>query len=81
MRREVRVRFWVEAGTAGLTAFLLVGTLLWAQWIEVVFRLDPDGGSGAAERGVVAVLAAVSAASWLAARAEWRRSPIQAASP
>ena len=81
MRREVRVRFWVEAGAAGLTAFLFVLTLLWPAWIEAIFRVDPDGGSGAAEWAVVAMLVAATGVFGLLARAEWRRPAVEAAWP
>ncbi len=72
MRRGVRIRFWVEAGAAGLTALLLVVTLVSREWIEAAFGIDPDGGSGAVEWAVVAALLATSAASSMIARAEWR---------
>jgi hypothetical protein len=66
-------RFWLESALATVTALLLVVTLVWREWIELVFRVDPDGGSGATEWLVVVVLGAVSAVSALAARVEWRR--------
>jgi hypothetical protein len=66
-------RFWLESALATVSALVLVVTLVWREWIELVFRVDPDGGSGAAEWLVVVVLGAVSAVSALAARVEWRR--------
>ena len=66
-------RFWVESALATASALLLVVTVFWSEWIEAVFRVDPDGGSGAAEWLVVVVLGIVSALSALAARIEWRR--------
>jgi hypothetical protein len=52
---------------------LFVVTLAWSEWIEVVFGVDPDNGSGALEWAVVLGLLAVSVGSWLMAVREWRR--------
>lgn len=53
MRRQVRRRFWIEAGMAAASAFLLVLTILWSDWIEFVFRFDPDHNNGSFERLIV----------------------------
>lgn len=74
MSTSVRVRFWVETGLAGLAAVLGGLTLLWPDWIEEVFGIDPDGGSGLVEWLVVMVLAATAVNLGLLARAERRRS-------
>ena len=74
MRQHVRQRFWIETGMAIISAALLVSTLLWKDWIEIIFRIDPDAGSGAVEwTFVIAALAATIAFSMLA-RGEWRRA-------
>lgn len=44
-------RFKVELGLAGLSSQLLVLTLAWRDWIEIVFRIDPDHGNGSLEWG------------------------------
>lgn len=44
-----RPRVWTEAGLAAASAFLCVLTLTWPDWIEAVFGVRPDGGSGALE--------------------------------
>jgi hypothetical protein len=49
MRARLRKRFWVEVVLAALSASLFVETLLLPDWIEVVFGIDPDRGSGALE--------------------------------
>src|SRR5438094_9632 len=43
----LRQRFWIELALALASAALLVVTLLWNEWIELVFHVDPDAGSGA----------------------------------
>jgi hypothetical protein len=68
---NLRRRFWTETVLAIATGVLAVVTALVPDWIEVVFRVDPDAGSGAAEWGIVAVLAVVSLGLGLAARREY----------
>jgi len=70
----MRRRFYVEGGLAVLAGVLAVVTLVWHDWIEVVFRVDPDAGSGALEWAVVIVLAIVAIGLAVAARLEWRRA-------
>jgi hypothetical protein len=70
----MRRRFYVEAVVAGLLAVLTVVTLISADWIEVVFGVDPDGGNGSLEWALVAVLAVASAALSLTAWRERARS-------
>ena len=38
-----------ELGCAGIAAVLFVVTALWKDWIEILFGVDPDAGSGAIE--------------------------------
>lgn len=67
-------RFQVEATLGCLSAFLFVVTLTWSDWIEVVFGIDPDRGSGALEWVIVAVTALAALTSGALARAEWKRA-------
>jgi hypothetical protein len=71
--KHPRKRFWVEAVFAALCAALTVTTLITREWIEEVFGVDPDGGSGAAEWLIVAALGVLAIATGLLARAERRR--------
>ena len=71
--RNGRLRFWLEAACAVCSGFLGLLTIVWHDWIEGVFGVDPDHHSGWLEWLIVAVLLAVSLASTLAARVEWRR--------
>lgn len=73
MKSRLTTRFWIEAALAGASAFLFALTLSWRDWIEAVFRIDPDGGSGATEWTIVAVLLLTTFAATLLARAELRR--------
>jgi hypothetical protein len=72
MRREIRGRFWIEAAIAIAGTALLVLTLVEPQWIERVFGVDPDAGSGALELAISVGLILVAGISWLLAAMEWR---------
>ena len=74
MTEQLRQRFWIESVLAVISAVLLVATLLWKDWIEIVFRIDPDAGSGAVEWGFVAVALLATIAFSTLARSEWRRA-------
>jgi hypothetical protein len=74
MMAAMRRRFWIELALAAVTGVLAVVTLISHEWIEIVFGVDPDGGSGALEWGIVVVLALATVVFALLARVEWRRS-------
>lgn len=67
----MRAGFWVES-SLGMAAAALAPTLVWREWIEAIFRIDPDGGNGAAEWAAVGVLAIGSIACSRLAGREWR---------
>ena len=71
---RVRARFWVELGLALAAAVLAVVTLIWHDWIEILFEVEPDGGSGELEWALTAALAIVAVGSAIAARLEFRRA-------
>lgn len=75
MSRQLRRRFWAEAGLATASALLLVMTILWSNWIELVFRVDPDHDSGSLERLIVIALIASTVILAGAANREWRSAP------
>ena len=76
MRRHLRARFWVEAFLAAVSVVFLILTLLWKDWIEIVFGMDPDHHSGSVEWLIVAVSLAVTVIFFVLARLEWRRAPV-----
>jgi hypothetical protein len=71
--RKLRARFWVESGLAVITAALAIVTAVTPDWIELVFNVDPDEGSGLLEWGFV-LAGIVAVVLLLLARLEWRRS-------
>jgi membrane protein DedA with SNARE-associated domain len=66
-------RFWGWLALAAVSAGLWAGTLAWPSWIEVVFRADPDLGSGWLERAIVVAALAVIVACSAGARRRWQR--------
>jgi hypothetical protein len=57
--------------TAGLAASLGLLTIFWHDWIEAIFKLDPDNHSGAAEWITVTALVVVAVACATFARLDW----------
>jgi len=66
-------------GLAVGSAVLLVGTLAWPDWIEIVFRVDPDHGSGWLEWAIVIVAFTLMVMCSAGARRQWRATRLAAA--
>jgi uncharacterized membrane protein len=71
---EVRSRFLIETALAAVSGILGVLTLVTPDWVELVFHVEPDQGSGALEWALVAALASAAILFAGLARAEWRRA-------
>ena len=63
-----RRRFLIETALAVASAALLLLTLISKEWIELLFGVDPDGGSGTLEWAIVAALVAMTVAFGALAR-------------
>ena len=74
MRNALRRRFWLETGVAVVTGILLVITLVRNDWIEIVFKVDPDNNNGTLEWLIVGVLLVVTLTLFTLASFEWRRA-------
>ena len=73
------LRVKLEAALAAICAVLAVVTWFVPDWIEQIFEVSPDDGSGEAEWGIVLAFAiAALVAGWLARR-DWRRLVAQRA--
>ncbi len=81
MKLAMRLRFWLEIGTATITGFLFVITLIWRDWIEMVFNVSLDNGDGSLEWLTVGVLFVVTFALSILARHEWRRAQTTPSTP
>jgi hypothetical protein len=80
-RHKSRRLLLAEIGLAMATGVLAIFTLISQEWIEIVFGVDPDHGSGVVEWLIVVALAAATLTFGLLARAEWRKprvSPVLA---
>jgi hypothetical protein len=74
-KSRLRIALVLAVGSAALA----IVTLMSREWIEILFGVDPDGGSGALEWLIVGSLAVVSLGCAGFARVEWRR--LRAVSP
>lgn len=76
MKRRVGWEFWTEAVVAGACGGLALVTLVWREWIEAIFGVDPDHGNGSVEWLVVGVLAVLAIVLGARARALWQRAAL-----
>jgi hypothetical protein len=72
-RRDRRVLFGFEITLACGALTLAVVTAIWRDWIEIVFNVDLDKGSGSFEWLIVVACLAIAAMCGVAARRQWRR--------
>jgi hypothetical protein len=73
VRTNRRSRFWFELALALASGLLGLVTLVWRDWIEMAFKVDPDHHSGALEWLIVFGLLFIAAIAGVLARAEWGR--------
>jgi hypothetical protein len=69
----------VELGLGLASTLFAILTLAWKDWVEIVFKVDPDHHSGSLEWTIVAVAVAVTVIAVAAARFEWRKAATAAA--
>ncbi len=69
-----RLRFWLETSLAFFTSILVIITLVWKDWIELIFGLDLDSWNGSLERLIVVGLLVGSLLLFFLAGYEWRKS-------
>ena len=62
MSTLTRLRLEIALGVGCIALIAL--TAAWPDWIEALFGVDPDGGSGALEWGLVVVAACALALPW-----------------
>ena len=72
MSRQV-ARYRIEFALAGVSAILFVLTFVTREWIEIVFGVEPDGGSGALELAITFGFLLAAVALFARARRDRRR--------
>jgi hypothetical protein len=73
VKDRVSSLFWLKVGLATMSGVLFIVTLVWRDWIELVFHVDPDGGNGLLEWVIVAALFAAGIGFGCLAALELRR--------
>lgn len=73
MKATLSRRFWIEAGLAFLSTGLTVLSLVSRDWIEALFKVEPDGGSGLLEWVIVGTALAATIVFTALTRLEWRK--------
>ena len=61
-----------ETALSAFFAVMALTTACWPDWLETVFRVDPDGGNGTAEWLAVALLGAAAVVMLALARRDRR---------
>ena len=76
MKKQLSWNFWLEMSLASIAGILFVITLVWRDWAEVIFRVDPDQGNGSFEWMIVGGLLVVTLGLFALAGYAWRRAPV-----
>lgn len=66
-------RFWFEVALSVASGLLGLVTLVWQDWIEIVFGVDPDHHSGTLEWVIVFALLLIAVIAGVLTRADWGR--------
>lgn len=61
-----------ETALSAFFAVMALTTAFWPDWLETVFRVDPDGGNGAVEWLAVVLLGAAAVVMFALARRDRR---------
>lgn len=76
MIENLPMRFWAEVTVAACTSGLFLVSLVWRDWIEALFGVDPDHHNGSIEWLIVAATLVTAAFFFTAARRDWRRAVV-----
>jgi hypothetical protein len=63
-------RFWFEVALSVASGLLGLVTLVWRDWIEIVFGIDPDHHSGTLEWVIVFALLLIAVIAGVLARSQ-----------
>lgn len=78
MAMQRRALRWIriEIGVSVVAGILATMTLIRPDWIEVLFGLELDNGTGALEGLLTAIAIVIAIAAGIAAIATWRRAQL-----
>ena len=79
MKKRVGAAFWFELVLASFSAFLVVLTAAWHDWVEGIFGFDPDRHNGSFEWELAVVCCLLTVLFGELARREWRRAALVSA--
>jgi len=74
MKNRLPLRFWIETALGAASAAVLAMTLVWPDWIERLFGLEPDAGDGSAEWGWAVAFAVATLVLFADAGRTWWRT-------
>jgi hypothetical protein len=74
MKIRLPLRFWIETAFGVASAVVLAMTLVWPDWIERIFGLEPDAGDGSAEWGWAVAFAVAALVLFADAGRTWWRT-------
>jgi hypothetical protein len=73
VQRQLSAGFWIELALAVISALLTVLTMAWPDWIEGLFEVNPDAGSGSSEWGITLAFVIATVAFAALTGRTWRR--------
>ena len=73
MQQRFSAAFWVELALSLLSAALTALTIAWPDWMEGIFEIDPDEGSGSSEWVIALAFIVVTVLLSVLTRRTWRR--------
>jgi hypothetical protein len=76
LKKRPGLLFWLESALAAVSAFLAVLTLVWRDWAESIFGLDPDHGNGSFEWELVVTCCLLAVLFSALARQQWRKAAL-----
>ncbi len=73
--------FWLQMSLTSIIGILFVITLIWRNWVELIFNIDPDQGNGSLEWMIVSSLLVVTLVLFALASYQWRRARLTSKLP
>jgi hypothetical protein len=73
MQRQLSAAFWIELALSLMSAVLTALTVAKPDWIEGIFEVSPDAGSGSSEWGISLAFVVVTVMLAALTRRTWRR--------